>query len=609
MRYDKETLALIQQALGMYDDAMVEDCYTQFVFNRCEEMSTEQLVGEISKMLQDQQKKYRKEVDLHQYQLREHLLKERFEQVDAKEVYRFAFPEDSLQVCDELDDSTGVGNAIRLDLVQQWETTDGFKHSNQYAIQSIVTEDLINLYVYPKKVSRKNVIMSNTNLNSYFGSRRLTSRIDRIHGLIVEVDNVAKEGQIKRFIDKITVGQVPKPNYVVNSGHGFHAYYVFDNPIMFHGRSFEVYPVMTNILNAIKDMLWTADVTNSKPEKLDLNKAYTIIGTPNRKNTDLIATAYRVYEHKYSLAELRRFIDKPLDDMDYDITFAPRRKCSKYEAAKQFPLWAVQRFPELFSDDEREQLLQEVSARNATSRRSITENRKYTACNMRIYNWFYRLVSNPENIRHGNRYHCMVALAIYGVKCAVSKDKVEEDLQGLLELYNSIEADHEDNRFLLGAADIKNALQVYKNEMTNLYTFKWIMDFTGINYSPVTKRRNKPLKQADHLAYAREQRDILYPNGSWRGNSSGETKQKIVDFIIENKDADIKMCIEQSGCSQSSVYKYWKMCRKELGLDFGNREASADMIKQFRIEHPTATKSQCIKELGLSKPTVYKHWC
>ena len=38
------------------------------------------------------------------------------------------------------------------------------------------------------------------------------------------------------------------------------------------------------------------------------------------------------------------------------------------------------------------------------------------------------------------------------------------------------------------------------------------------------------------------------------------------------------------------------------------QETKKDIVFKWRIEHPTGSKSQCIKETGLSKPTVYKWW-
>lgn len=606
------TLRNIITTLNKYDEDLVEQVYEEVKHDMPLESRFSVLAKEvrsrIDKMVSDNHA-----ADLLQYQTRNKLLEDAFPKVVANEVYRAAFPEDSLQLSDELDEYTGKGNAIRMDVINRWfvdEHED--KHVKITGVQSVVTEDLIGLMVMPKAINTDNLLFSNTNLNTYFGNRRLTHMIDKIHGFIIEVDDVISEEQIHAFVSKMQSGLVPIPNYIVNSGHGFHIYYILDTPIDFHNQQYAVKPVLTNILTALRDLWWTADVSDTKPETIDINKAFTIIGTSNRKNKDLIVTAYRTGNVKCSLEFIRSFIDEPDDNKDYDISFPRRSKYSKEECINLFPNWAVTIWPEEFDEETRSRLLNENETnrkRNASVERIIGDS-NYSVCSVSLYNWFYRLISNPQNIKHGNRYKCMLCLAIYGVKCNVSQEQVRQDLEALLPLYNSIEKKYYDEKFILNQVDINNALSVYKRPLSNLYTYEWIMENTGIEYEPMTRRRPKGerLTQAEHLKLARESLDKSYPNGSWRAHSDGETKRKILAFIHENPSASIKDCISGGICSQASAYKYWDSCRKELGLNINKTMKAEERIKQYRKEKPTATKAQCIRELGLSKTTVYKHW-
>ena len=40
----------------------------------------------------------------------------------------------------------------------------------------------------------------------------------------------------------------------------------------------------------------------------------------------------------------------------------------------------------------------------------------------------------------------------------------------------------------------------------------------------------------------------------------------------------------------------------------GGRPNAAMTIKAWRIDHPDGKKADCIRETGVSKPTVYKWW-
>ena len=602
-----DTLKKLMHTFKNYDEDLIEDVFEQLKYENYQYSTFADLVAAVKKILTKRKNShFDNTTDYKQYAMKEKILS-RYEKVDPHEFYRYKIPEDSLQICDELDSKNGVGNAIRMDIVNQWILGEnGKKYCIQKGVQTVITDDLSFLFVRPKRLDKCNIVLSNININSYFGNRRLRNRIDKVFGFIIDIDGVIKESQMLHLLDEIEKENVPIPTFIVNSGHGVHLYYVFDEPVLFHDNSYAIYPVLTNILNAIKNLIWTPLVSDLKPERMDLNKAFTIVGTSNRKNADLIATAYRMKSQKCSLQYLRAFIKRPADDADYDISFPPCSKVKKEEAAILYPQWSVQKFPELFSGEERRKLLEE--AREKRKGKNGIKNESANRCNPRLYEWFLNLISNPSNIRHGNRYKCMVGLAIFGVKCGIPKEQVQKDLEQLLPLFNAVEKRMSDSRFIMNQTDIRNALYVYKHKETRLFTFEWIKNFTEIEYEKKTKRRNKPLSQEEHLKLARKKLEEQYPNGSWRANSDGATKQRIIDYIRENPTAEIKDCIKSGICSRASAYKYWDECHINLGMDTRKRISNAEKVKYYRLSQPTATKADCIRELGLSKPTVYKYW-
>ena len=50
--------------------------------------------------------------------------------------------------------------------------------------------------------------------------------------------------------------------------------------------------------------------------------------------------------------------------------------------------------------------------------------------------------------------------------------------------------------------------------------------------------------------------------------------------------------------------------RRSIGEDFdkGGRPSAEQTVQQWQQKNPNGKKAQCIKETGLSKPTVYKWW-
>lgn len=52
-----------------------------------------------------------------------------------------------------------------------------------------------------------------------------------------------------------------------------------------------------------------------------------------------------------------------------------------------------------------------------------------------------------------------------------------------------------------------------------------------------------------------------------------------------------------------------KKAKASLGEDvLGGRPEKAEIVKKWRKSHPEGTKADCVRETGLTKPTVYKWW-
>lgn len=172
--------------------------------------------------------------------------------------------------------------------------------------------------------------------------------------------------------------------------------------------------------------------------------------------------------------------------------------------------------------------------------------------NRRLYEWWKRKMS--EEVRSGGRYYSIMALCSFGLKCGVSDAEIEKDAKGFLEYFESITED-ENNHFTL--QDVKDALKSLKKgnrDLTLHATRKWIEDSTKVNLTPQIRRNGR--KQKEHLEEARAIKEI----------------------------------------------------RKRRGEIIEGRPSKAAEVQEWRALHPDGRKAECIRETGLSKMTVYKHW-
>ena len=151
------------------------------------------------------------------------------------------------------------------------------------------------------------------------------------------------------------------------------------------------------------------------------------------------------------------------------------------------------------------------------------------------------------------------------MKCDIEKDELARDAYSLLERMDKL-TDDEDNHFT--KQDIEDALMGYKLWYCT-FPRNSVKYLTGLEIKE--NRRNKR-KQTVHLKMARSNRDIL-----------AEEKGK------EN---------------------WWEGGGRHIG-SFAtlNNSKVAALVEKWMLSHPDShNKSECARELGLSRPTVRKWW-
>lgn len=172
-----------------------------------------------------------------------------------------------------------------------------------------------------------------------------------------------------------------------------------------------------------------------------------------------------------------------------------------------------------------------------------------------LYDWW--LDRLRRQVKVGHRYFAIMTLAIYAVKCNISFEELKKDAYSLLEPYEA-KTIKEDNHFT--EKDIKAALRVYQEGATN-YPRDMIAKLSGIRIE-ANKRNYR--EQSEHMKVMSAIRDVVAPN--WR-NTNGRPRGS------KNKN-------------------YPKQ----------------EIIKQWRADHPKGKKIDCIRDTGISKPTVLKWW-
>lgn len=171
--------------------------------------------------------------------------------------------------------------------------------------------------------------------------------------------------------------------------------------------------------------------------------------------------------------------------------------------------------------------------------------------NRAVYDWWKKKVLEGGKV--GHRYYCLMCLSVYARKCGIDEKELEKDAFSLMDFLDDI-SDNDDNRFTEG--DVLDSLQAFQDKYIT-FPIDAISRLTDIR---IDKNKRNGRKQFVHLMGARAIQEI---NDKVNGTN-------------------------------------WR--------EGNGRPNKRDLIKQWREQHPDGTKAECIRDTGISKPTVYKWW-
>lgn len=186
--------------------------------------------------------------------------------------------------------------------------------------------------------------------------------------------------------------------------------------------------------------------------------------------------------------------------------------------------------------------------------------RQHYTQNRGLYEWWKDLITrrnvpSSDTSHEGNRFFCIRILFVMAKKAGVPFEEVMDDAMGLIPFMNS-RNHNPSNEFT--QYDVLVAAKFYEDEYTQ-WSNQTLKDQTGIDVEIYKKSRRNGRTRKQHLEIARATQKIVNPN--WRENN-GRPK----------------------GSDKSSIVREW------------------------REKNPKGKKCDCIKETGLTKPTVYKWW-
>lgn len=454
------------------------------------------------------------------YHYKNNFLKERgYVEVKPFDFYRDLFPIGSLQKKGEFNNHKGNIVGISID-----------KNERKNNRKIIVFDDLNDL---DKLINVPFGLIAPVN---YFGKNRTSDNARFLFAMTIDIDFVT-EPNIRDLFHQIKHNLHAMPTYVVNSGRGLHLYYFLKDPVPLYKH---YQKTLREFKEAMIRRLWNG-YTSIRDERdmTGVLQGFRTVGSYSKLGKDYPVIAFKTGD-RYSLEELKIFTINYDGDLTlkFPVKSKKQRKSLEYYK-KNFPEWYQERIIE--------------------GKPKPTEKGRWFV-KRALYDWWKAKIK--KEIKVGHRYFSIMALAIYGQKCGIPFEEVEQDALSFFD-YLEDKTNDLNNHFTL--EDIYHALDCY-NEKYVRFPRKVISQLTDVSIPP--NKRNY-LKQKEHLEIARAIQEIKnrQQNKNWRDNNGRKSKEDIVlEWKNKNPNGTKKQCKEETGLTYPTIRKYWN--KVKIDFDF-----------------------------------------
>lgn len=347
----------------------------------------------------------------------------------------------------------------------------------------------------------------------YSGRKRDTRHAYTMYALAFDLD----EPKLEKVLSHARAEYgMPRPTYIVLSGHGLHLYYHFDEPIPLYPRN---KVLLKELKHALTVAVWNVNTSRiEKPQYQGINQAFRLVGSPSKLGVDYPVRAWRIGQ-PVVMEHLREFVyrDEYKERLE-KLWEAP--KMSLDEAKEKYPDWWAR----------------------VCKMQSV---RQQWVAHRGLYDWWQ---TKWDNATRGHRYFYIMCLAVFARKCGIGQAELKADAMRIRELLDTREEDP------FTTEDIRSALKAYTDDYTT-FTRDVISKLTAI---PITPARRNGRSQEQHLMIARAIRDALYPDGLWReGNGRPDKAMEVVEWRLANPNGRKIDCERDTGLSRHTVLKWW----------------------------------------------------
>lgn len=467
-----------------------------------------------------------------------------YEQVDAHEFYQDLFQEGWLERRNDL--TGGKPNAIFSAAYKKPPEQIAEIEEKEKEEEALIQAALARGDKKPRFKRRKRILVKNTLvfdgmdgldevLNesdplhlwtitspvAFSGKTRTNNNGYHLWGMTIDLDGVGMD-QLKDLLYQIDNEVIPRPTYLVNSGTGFHVYYMFEEPIPMYPRLMDQLKALKRELTNVVWNRYTSVIPAEERQFQGLVQGFRAVGTRTKLGSDFKVTAFRI-GRKHTLQYLMDWAEN-----DRDIDFDEFSHVTLDEAREKWPEWYQARIEE-------------------------GKPRKPFDFPPEVYeSWLRRMELGTFD---GNRYNCVANMFSLALRCGISFEDVMADAMSLVPRLNRLTRKR-GNQFT--EDDVLDAASYYDEAYRNM-GLKTVYHMTKIAIPPTPRNYRS---QKVHLARIRTLQQLDDPDGTWRNKKgrpkgSGTAAQSVAAYRAEHPEATVTEVARALKISRPTVYKWW----------------------------------------------------
>lgn len=510
-----------------------------------------------------------------------------WEWISPHDFWRTIFPGGFLQTAGEEvpwdEPDGGHPNGIIIQITNRTHkvtTKTGLVHDAPVVERYTLTDDLDQIEERIVDSNKKNEAVFCAPV-SFFGKNRNAKNARFLHAFAVDLDGVGVQElknllkQIRNSHNSALAGDrwvsVPQPTFLVNSGTGFHLYYVLDRPIPLVPR---IIPFLQELKAMLTDYIWRDTVSSlEEVQHQGIYQSFRMPGTPTKLNGK---TEKSKRKDKY---EAVAFVHNNADGkpwkcsidylLDYTGVRGGKKRDEMLELMRTTGKTPLERAEKLWPDWYEKRIVEGEAPGRWTCKRDL-------------YDWWKGQIETKATDHH--RYWCLNVLAAYAKKCGISYDELEADALALVPMLEGL-TERADNHFT--EDDALAAIEAYFDPIIHKLTCERIERRTAIDL-PVNKRNGRKLDK--HIEYVNKlrlmRRDALgedeYAN-SGRPVGSGTKRDMILEYAAAHPDANHSEIARALGISRPTVIKWLKKA-PEAASEAIMSESEPNQIQQHETD-------------------------